>query len=149
MDPAAVSVSVSVWSAAVSSLSADWHPEREAIVNAAAVKTAIDFFHIFLISVFLFSWRPIIRLSSFPGSRMFNKIATSAAGTMPEPPKNQLYCFWKPGQNVAACSDSISQSQCNRNNGMFLDVMACLVISWIPLTTMEENIMTAAPPRTL
>ena len=76
-------------------------------------------------------------------------MATKAAGTMPEPPKMSCIAWGRPESTALLAPRPYAQAQATDTMDMFRPVRGSLVMSWIPLMTMEENMMTAAPPSTL
>ena len=76
-------------------------------------------------------------------------IANNAAGTIPEPPKIRLMLSGSCARTAELEPSPYPTPSATETIVTFLGDIGHLVISWIPLTTMEENIMTAAPPRTL
>ena len=83
------------------------------------------------------------------GRHTFKMIATSAAGTIPDPPKIKRTGSGRYVRAAALEPRPYPRPRATDTMVMLLVLTSSLVINWIPLTTMEANIMTAAPPRTL
>ena len=74
---------------------------------------------------------------------MFNKIATTAAGTIPEPPKINWIPCGSAFKIAVFAPRPYPRPKETETIVIFLVSNGYFVINWIPLTTIEENIITA------
>ena len=75
-------------------------------------------------------------------------MATKARGTMPLSPQMSWTNWGVLGKDLGVCTHAVAHAQRHRDDGQGAGSHFSLVMSWMPDTTMEENIMTAALPRT-